>query len=508
MRHLLHILLTASMITSSIRAEESKKKPDLALSVTADYLALHVSGTTPANATTVSYRFSAEGDIPENAEWTAVNGIMPNQPFRIDIPLPKSRWSAVQVRAEKGNESLVSKTSKFRPDVFTLLTPERLAKLPPAEKEAWAAYMKKSAERAAHEFDVMAAECRQLAKPVSIAAPGDRKELEVDSDTEESWFASAEVQKLADSIISFQTPTGGWSKGLDYQQGTRQPGMHWTNNADNPWHYCGTIDNRSTTEQIKVLAGVYSATKREDARTAAMRGLEYLFEAQYPNGGWPQNYPLESGYHEAITLNDNAMVHVMEVLLTIVDGKPPFAFADKALKDRALAAYEKALACLAAAQVIIDGQPTVWCAQHDPLDLAPVHARTKEPPSLSGGESAELVRFLMRKAPITPATIKMIDTAMKWFAAHSIKDMRKVTTAAGKTDYVQDANSTEVYWARFYDLKTGKPIFPGSQDGINYPTFHEMAAKNKVAYDFVITKPRDLIDKEMARWKKRLDKAK
>jgi hypothetical protein len=35
-----------------------------------------------------------------------------------------------------------------------------------------------------------------------------------------------------------------------------------------------------------------------------------------------------------------------------------------------------------------------------------------------------------------------------------------------------------------------------------------MAAKNKVAYDFVTTKPRDLIEKEVARWRKRLEKEK
>jgi len=253
---------------------------------------------------------------------------------------------------------------------------------------------------------------------------------------------------------------------------------------------------------------VFTATKREDVKKALDRGLEYLFEAQFPNGGWPQNYPIESGYHEAITLNDNAMVHVLEVLLTIIQKQPPFAFADEALRQRAQAAYGKGIACFAASQVKIHGELTVWCAQHDPLSLVPVHARTKEPPSLSGGESAELLRFLMRKAPITDATIQMIEAGLKWFDSHRLTGLRKTKTAEGKTDYVDDSGSTEVYWARFYDLETGKPIFPGSQDGINYPTFREMAAKNKVAYDFMVTKPRELLEKEVPRWRKRLAKRK
>jgi PelA/Pel-15E family pectate lyase len=49
-----------------------------------------------------------------------------------------------------------------------------------------------------------------------------------------------------------------------------------------------------------------------------------------------------------------------------------------------------------------------------------------------------------------------------------------------------------VYWARFYDVQTAKPMFPGAQDGIVYATFSEMAAKNKVGYDYFTTRPGEL----------------
>ena len=44
-----------------------------------------------------------------------------------------------------------------------------------------------------------------------------------------------------------------------------------------------------------------------------MRGLDYALSAQYPNGGFPQIYPLVGWYHDAITYNDDAMVHIMEL---------------------------------------------------------------------------------------------------------------------------------------------------------------------------------------------------
>ncbi|HSI63718.1 MAG TPA: pectate lyase, partial [Candidatus Saccharimonadia bacterium] len=60
------------------------------------------------------------------------------------------------------------------------------------------------------------------------------------------------------------------------------------------------------------------------------------------------------------------------------------------------------------------------------------------------------------------------------------------------------------YWARFYDVETGQPIFAGAQDGKIYATFHEMAEHNKVAYDYFTKKPGEVVGKEFERWKKRV----
>lgn len=389
---------------------------------------------------------------------------------------------------------------------FTLLTDELLAGLPAAEQKEWSSFIAASRERAAGERRILDEECRRTGLEKPRPAPGSRKEFEFDSDTPPEWFGGADNQRLAETVISYQTPSGGWSKAVDYSKGPRQPGTHWTAQTGDAWHYCGTFDNRTTTEQIKFLAGVFTATGREDVRAALLKGLDYVFAAQYPNGGWPQNYPVERGYHEAITLNDDAMTHVLELLLAVSKGEKLFTFADEPLKQRARAAFDKGVACLAAMQVKTGGKPTVWCAQHHPLTLEPVKARLKEPPSLSGGESANLVKFLMRSGPVTPEVVTMIESAMAWFDNHRITGMRKTKNAAGRTDYVTDPASTEVHWARFYDLQTGKPIFAGADDGIVYGSFSEMAAKNKVAYDFFSSRPRELFEKELPRWKKRLQK--
>ncbi len=507
-------VLFLSTISLSLSPAWSQNEPGapksaIKLEISTDFLNLHLKGTAPEGTTAVEYRVAESGAIGDDSVWLPVS-LSASQPtaFSIAIPLWSSRWSALQVRALKGEQETARQKTCPDKDEFKLLTSERIAALSEPERKAWSAYIEKSQVRAAEQFDMMAAECRMLARAKPALAPGNRAGLKLDSDTPEAWFASDEARKLAEAIVSYQTPAGGWSKAVDYKAGPRQPGTHWSSQKGDLWHYCGTFDNRTTTEQIKLLAGVHSATKRDDAKTAALRGLEYVFEAQYPNGGWPQNYPLESGYHEGITLNDDAMVHILGVLLAVAEKREPFAFADDSLCERAKAAFERGIECLVKMQVNIDGVPTVWCAQHHPLTLEPVKARAMEPPSLSGGESAAVVKFLMRRAPITDTTKAMIETAVAWFGSHKLTGLRKTKNAEGKTDFVEDPASQELYWARFYDLQTGKAIFPGSQDGINYPTFREMAAKNKVAYDFVTDQPAELITKEMERWKERLKKGK
>ena len=499
------LTLLALFLAATGRAQE--KEPTLGLKVAADFLALHVTGTAPLGTTALQYRFSQSGKISDGAPWVpAPVSLGTDGPFNLDLPLEASRWSEVQLRALKGDEVLARQEAQHRPRALRLLAPERVAALPESEREAWSAYLKQSAERTDKEYDVLAAECRQLGMAHSKPAPSRRGEFEISRGTKESWFAGEEAKRLADTVISYQTPSGGWSKAVDYSAGNRQRGTHWTPGDGEGWHYCGTLDNRSTTEQIRFLAQVHAATGREDTRAAALRGVEWLFAAQYPNGGWPQNYPIEPGYSEAITLNDDAMLHAMELLLSIAEAEAPFAFADEALRHRAQAAVERAISCLAAAQIKVDGKRAVWCAQHDPLTLAPVAARKFEPASLSGGESADVLTFLMRRGPVTPTITAVVEAAVSWLQSHRVTGLRKTTKADGKTDYVADATSEEVYWARFYDLETGKPLFVG-RDQISYPTFSEMAAHNEVGYDYFTTRPGSVIEKEVARWRERAGKS-
>lgn len=504
MHRFLTPLLAASALT--LAAAQDQPAPSLKLEVKADYLALRVTGMTNITSDTWQWRVQPHS-AEDQVAWSNFDAPETGGTFKLATPMPAGGWYRVEVRAVDGEKLLKSaRVTRPEPEPMTMVTPERVAMLPETSRQAWLDYLAKSKEHAQDERAILAAECREARMPVSIPAPASREEFEFPSKVDSVFFASADAAKLADSVLSYQTPTGAWSKAVDYTKGPRPRGTHWTNNPSDAWHYCGTLDNRSTTEQIEFLAQVYLATKRDDCRKSVERGLEWLLAAQFPNGGFPQVYPLEPGYHEAITLNDNAMVHALEVLRSVSLGEAPFTFLDDTMKERAAQACERGLACVLAFQVRMEGRRSVWCAQHDPLTLAPVAARLKEPPSLSGAESAELLKFLMRKAPVTPPVCSAIEDAVAWLDAHKVTGMRKTKAPSGMTDYVQDTTSTEVYWARFYDLEKGKPIFAGAEDGKIYATYHEMAQHNKVGYDYYTTKPRDIVTKEMVKWKKRVEK--
>ena len=131
-------------------------------------------------------------------------------------------------------------------------------------------------------------------------------------------------------------------------------------------------------------------------RAAFLRGLDYVFAAQYPNGGWPQVWPLQGGYHDAITFNDNAMTNILHLLLDVSEGTNEFVFVPEHVRALAAASLKRGINCLLACQIVVDGHRTVWAQQYDPLTRQPTSARNYEMPSQVAGESASIMIFLMQ----------------------------------------------------------------------------------------------------------------
>src|SRR6185312_8367184 len=150
------------------------------------------------------------------------------------------------------------------------------------------------------------------------------------------------------------------------------------------------------------------------------------------------------GYYKHITFNDNAMIGVMKLLRDVAAAKPAYTFVDEARRASAAKAVEKGIECILKTQVVVNGRKTVWCAQHDEVTLAPAPARKYEVVSLSGGESVDVVRFLMTIKDPSAEVIDAIESAITWFERSQVKDPKGAAT-----------------WARFYEIGTNRPIFVG-----------------------------------------------
>ncbi len=380
------------------------------------------------------------------------------------------------------------------------ITAERVATLSSSEKSVWLEYLNQSNQFAQIDAEALSAEVKAAGLDRAIKAPsgGDFKLSHKPGD---DWYATPEAAELAKVILSFQAPCGGWSKHISYGQGPRQPGMQWTSQSEpgKKPHYQATIDNRSTTEQLLYISSISHPAVVEQCREGFRRGLRYLLFAQFPSGGWPQVYPLEGGYHDNITYNDDAMVHVLEVLLQIEEDSQRFAFLDPAERQRASEALRRGVQCLIKSQVLRHGTRTAWCAQHDALTLEPAAARSLEPKSLSGSESAHILQFLMRLDRPDAETVETIETGLKWLDEVKLTGWEKVKVD-GKTTYQRTSESKEIYWARFYNLETNRPIFPG-RDGKIYSSFEELAANNRLGYDYLSTQPGSILKNGQKKWR-------
>lgn len=270
-------------------------------------------------------------------------------------------------------------------------------------------------------------------------------------------------------------------------------------------HRAPTIDNNATTTQIELLARVATAHDDPVLREAVVRGLDYLLAAQYPNGGWPQYFPLIAGYYTHITYNDNAMVNVLNVLRDVSAGAPPYAFIDAARRAKAGDAVNRGIACILRTQISQHGRLTAWCAQHDEKSFAPAWARNFEPPSLSGSESVGLVRFLMEIKNPSADVKAAIEGAVTWFESVQIHGLRVDNSpgADGKKDRhaVADAKAS-VLWARFYELETNRPIYIGRDKIIRYD-FNEIERERRAGYNYLSDWPAKLLREDYPRWRSR-----
>ena len=356
------------------------------------------------------------------------------------------------------------------PDTTHYLAAERIARLvrDARRRGEWTAYLARSRRQHARDSLAMAAELRSIGATEMRRAPYAHG-FEITAAMTPAWLASDSGRQLAEVVLSYQAPNGGWSKHVDFTRGPRQPGESWFGESTR-WQWISTIDNGATTSQMRVLAMADAARPDARDRDGFLRGLRYLLAAQAPNGCWPQVWPLEGSYHDAITFNDDATVNAATLLREVGEGA--FHFVPAPMRTAARAAIPHVVDCVLKTQVVVDGTPTIWGQQHDPLTFAPVTARSYEMASLASRESAGIVSFLMALPAPDAKAVAAVHHAADWFRSHEIFGYVYAPYAR------RDSAGAGPLWARMSEIGTNRPIF-SNREGVRLYDYEQLTDRKQ-----------------------------
>jgi PelA/Pel-15E family pectate lyase len=239
------------------------------------------------------------------------------------------------------------------------------------------------------------------------------------------------AKKAANALIAGQHQSGGWHYMIDFDRvGTQE----WYDKVASQqaqgmeeWRYnflnC-TFDDGATTEPIMFLLRLYMKTLDPAYKLALDKALNFILEAQYPNGGWPQRYPMDDErtpggfpkYPVYYTLNDGVLQDNVSTLLEAYE-----AFGD----ERYLESAKKGGDFLMIAQG--PKEQAGWAEQYD-MNLKPAWARTHEPPGFMPRETLESIYTLERLFLFTGDRrfLRPVEDAFDWLEKVKLEEVGDV----------------------------------------------------------------------------------
>ncbi|MBX9677917.1 MAG: hypothetical protein K2X38_04070 [Gemmataceae bacterium] len=277
--------------------------------------------------------------------------------------------------------------------------------------------------------------------------------------TKDPFYLEA-ARETAEALVAGQLQSGGWTQVIHFAKPERGKLGKYRRGAAGSWNF-SSLDDGQTQAALQLLMRVDHALgfKHADIHEAAEFGLGALLKAQFANGGFPQGWqgPVDRKiagkasypdydwrtqgkareYWNYCTLNDNLAGSVADVL---IEAHGIYK------EDKYKTALLRLGDFLVSAQMP-DPQPG-WCQQYSDA-MVPIWARKFEPPAIAGWESQDAMRTLIRIAEDAGKKeyLEPIPRALAYF--------RKSLLPEGKV-------------ARFYELKTNRPLYMDAQYRLTY----------------------------------------
>ncbi|ULC59023.1 pectate lyase [Flaviramulus sp. BrNp1-15] len=331
----------------------------------------------------------------------------------------------------------------------------------------------------------------------------DRSWRRIVNQEEGKWFSTQEAKNIAENVLLYQRDIGGWPKNIQMQIPLSKSEKNKLKLLKSDTKDI-TTDNGATIQEMLFLSKMFHQIPDEKYKTAFLKGLDYILEAQYDNGGWPQFYPLREGYYSHITYNDDSMVNILKLLKEIKNNTgfysiKPSTTILKQVED----AFNKGVDCVLKTQYVQNGVLTAWCAQHDAKTLQPAKARSYELPSLSGKESAQIVLLLMDIENPSNDIKNAVVNAVNWFNKVKITGIDVKRTFRNRritSKKIVNDNSAPPLWARFMELEDNTPFFC-DRDGVKKSTLAEIGEERRNGYAWYTREPQEMLNK-FDQWEK------
>jgi len=306
----------------------------------------------------------------------------------------------------------------------------------------------------------------------------------------DTWYEGFEAKKIAANVLSHQSTLGGWPKNVD--TGAKKY-------EGDPKALRGTFEGGATLGELRFLARIFQVTHDDRYRKAFDLGLKHVLEAQYPTGGWPLYFPQPKGYFRFITFSDGHMVNILEFLRAVADPQE-FAFVRKDNRDAARKAVDRGVECIIKCQILVEDEPTAWCARHDDKTLEPRPGRRFEPVAFSAADSAAILLLLMSLDNPDPAAARAIHTGCAWFEAAQLAEI-KVEKKNGDVLVIRDPEAPPL-WARLYEIGKNRAVFTRRDGAVKYKLADiEVERRNEVEWYGTWGEP---VLKRYAAWKEQL----
>lgn len=267
---------------------------------------------------------------------------------------------------------------------------------------------------------------------------------------DEQFYIAAKA--CADALIAGQHPRGGWNYVID-TAGEESLKDWYETVGGNAWrleefqHYDGnaTFDDAGTAEASQLLLRVYLEKRERKYRRPLDKAIQFVLDAQYPNGGWPQRFPFVEGgglhgnpdYTPYITFNDDVAGENIEFLLYVHQA---LGSNDRRLVD----AIQRGMDIFVATQQPMP-QPA-WGLQHFPDTLKPAPARTIEPQAFATHTTATNIRSMIGFYRLTGDRkyLARLPQALDWL--DQVKTPQRLI-APGRTHptFILEGSNTPVY---------------------------------------------------------------